>query len=151
MPVQALTNGILMDTLTPHQRSERMGRVRGKDSKPEMKVRQLVHSMGFRYRLHGKGLPGRPDLVFRSRSKVIFVHGCFWHRHANCALARIPKSRHDFWVPKLERNAARDRTNLEKLTSQGWDSLVIWECELRDLSAVAKRVRVFLSGEANKC
>lgn len=100
------------DTLSPQERSERMGRVRNKDTKPEMVVRRLTHSLGYRYRLHGRKLPGRPDMVFAGRKKVIFVHGCFWHRHdeQNCPLTRWPKSRLEFWVPKLEKNKQRDST-----------------------------------------
>jgi len=100
-----------MDTLTPAERSTRMALVRAKDTKPELLVRRLVHGMGYRYRLHRRDLPGKPDLVFPSRGKVIFVHGCFWHRHARCALARLPKSRGDFWLPKLTANAQCDSRN----------------------------------------
>ena len=100
-----------MDTLTPEQRSERMSRVRNKDTKPEMRVRRLVHSLGYRYRLHASHLPGRPDLVFKSRSKVIFVHGCFWHRHEGCPLCRMPKSRLRFWKQKLNANSQSELNN----------------------------------------
>jgi len=136
-----------MDTLTPEQRSERMGRVRGKDTKPEMIVRRLVHGMGFRYRLHRRNLPGSPDLVFLSRKKAIFVHGCFWHRHPDCKLARIPKSRHDFWVPKLEGNRKRDLRNQEALATLGWDYLVVWECQVRDTVDLKEMIRIFLNTE----
>src|SRR5687767_2131660 len=102
-----------------------MARVRGRDTGPEMVVRRLVHGLGYRFRLHGRGLPGRPDLVFRSRSKVIFVHGCFWHRHKDCALARVPKSRLEFWEPKLESNRVRDESNLRALKASGWRVLTI--------------------------
>src|ERR1022692_1921562 len=95
-----------MDTLSPSERSERMGRVKSRDTKPEMKVRKLVHSLGYRYCLHGKDLPGKPDLVFNSRRKIIFVHGCFWHRHRGCARRRMPKSRLEFWRPKLKNNSS---------------------------------------------
>ncbi|HBI46414.1 MAG TPA: very short patch repair endonuclease, partial [Planctomycetales bacterium] len=97
-----------MDSLSPEERSERMSRVRNKDTKPELVVRRLVHSLGYRYRLHSGRLPGRPDIVFAGRKKVVFVHGCFWHRHRGCALCRMPKSRLDFWAPKLEGNRRRD-------------------------------------------
>jgi DNA mismatch endonuclease (patch repair protein) len=135
-----------MDTLTPEQRSERMGRVKGKGSAAELLVRRLVHGMGYRYRLHGKNLPGKPDLVFAGRRKVIFVHGCFWHRHPdpNCALARLPKSRQDFWIPKLEGNRNRDLRNLTNLESLGWAALELWECELRDSTFLANKIRTFL-------
>ena len=99
-----------MDTLTAPERSERMSRVRSKDTKPEMLVRSLVHRMGFRYRLHDRKLPGNPDMVFPGRGKIIFVHGCFWHRHRErCEFTRWPKSRMDFWGPKLEKNRQRDK------------------------------------------
>lgn len=136
-----------MDTLTPSQRSERMSRVKGKGSRAEMTVRRLVHGLGYRYRLHIKGLPGKPDLVFASRRKVIFVHGCFWHRHSDptCHLARLPKSRHEFWIPKLEGNRDRDRRNLAVLAEQGWSVLVVWECELDEPSSVENKIRTFLT------
>lgn len=121
-----------------------MSRVRSKDSKAELAVRRLVHALGFRYRLHGSGIPGRPDLVFRSRRKVIFVHGCFWHRHEGCKLARLPKSRLDFWGPKLERNRERDREVKSKLRAAGWRSLVVWECEVSNADELASRVVGFL-------
>lgn len=136
----------MADTLTPRERSERMSRVRGADTKPEMLVRRLAHAMGYRYRLHGKGLPGKPDLVFSSRRKVIFVHGCFWHRHPDkkCRLARLPKSRLEFWLPKLEGNRQRDEKNQIKLRELGWNAMVIWECQLRDKGALGERIREFL-------
>src|SRR5687768_17294491 len=103
----------MVDTLSKSARSERMSRIGAKDTKPEMAVRRLVHSLGYRYRLHRRSLPGNPDLVFPARRKAIFVHGCFWHRHpdSSCKLARLPKSRGDFWIPKLEANAERDLRN----------------------------------------
>jgi DNA mismatch endonuclease (patch repair protein) len=133
-----------MDTLTPHQRSELMSRVRNKDTSPELRVRRLVHSLGYRYRLYTSQLPGRPDLVFRSRRKVIFVHGCFWHRHEGCALCRTPKSRLRFWKPKLRGNQERDLRNQRKLEEMGWDYMIVWECESRDVSTLVKRIRFFL-------
>lgn len=122
------------DTLSPSERSARMSLVRASNTKPEMIVRHLAHGMGYRYRLHAKSLPGRPDLVFPKRKCVIFVHGCFWHRHADpsCKLARLPKSRLDFWLPKLEQNRTRDDANEQKLHALGWRVLTVWECELRD-------------------
>lgn len=124
-----------------------MARVRGRDTGPEMIVRRMVHGMGYRFRLYGRALPGRPDLVFRSRSKVIFVHGCFWHRHKDCALARVPKSRLDFWQPKLEGNRVRDEHNVRTLKADGWSVLTVWECELSSLEKLAKRVRRFLDAK----
>ncbi len=137
----------MVDSLTMAERSRVMSRVRSKDTKPEMLVRRLTHGMGYRYRLHDKKLPGRPDLVFRRRCKVIFVHGCFWHRHRNCALARLPKSRRDFWTPKLNANRKRDERNLRKLAKTGLSALVIWECEIGDADALARRIRDFLEDE----
>ncbi|MFC4257411.1 very short patch repair endonuclease [Marinobacter lacisalsi] len=139
-----------MDSLTPVERSERMSRVRHKNTKPEMVVRRLVHGMGYRFRLHAKDLPGSPDLVFRSRRSVIFVHGCFWHRHSGCRLARLPKSRTTFWSQKLEENQQRDRRNQEELRELGWSVLVVWECELRDLEGVGRKLKGFLNNETGK-
>jgi DNA mismatch endonuclease (patch repair protein) len=101
-----------MDTLSPQEHSERMARVRAKDTGPELVVRRIVHGLGFRYRLHADGLPGKPDLVFPRLRRLIFVHGCFWHRHSACALSRLPKSRLEFWGPKLEGNQRRDSQGL---------------------------------------
>lgn len=136
-----------MDTLSPEERSARMAKVRGRDTKPEMVVRRLVHGMGYRYRLHRKDLPGRPDLVFPSRRKVIFVHGCFWHRHqdAACRLSRIPKSRLDFWLPKFDTNRKRDEENLALLAEMGWSALVVWECQLKDAGSLQARIGEFLA------
>ena len=118
------------DTLTKDQRSLVMSRVRSKDTVPEMRVRRVAHRMGYRYRLHRKHLPGCPDMVFPGRGAIVFVHGCFFHRHQGCALARIPKSRQDFWVPKLTRNAERDAEKVAALKALGWRVLVVWECEV---------------------
>ncbi|SHJ18902.1 very short patch repair endonuclease [Wenxinia saemankumensis] len=135
-----------MDILTPEQRSERMSRVRGRDTKPEMLVRRLAHSMGYRYRLHRRDLPGSPDLVFPSRRKVILVHGCFWHRHLDpdCKLARLPKSKLDFWGPKLETNRERDERNIVLLGELGWDVLIIWECQTKNREKLQARIGEFL-------
>lgn len=135
-----------MDTMSPAERSERMSRVRGKGSKAELHVRALVHRMGYRYRLHGAKLPGKPDLVFAGRRKVIFVHGCFWHRHPDpaCKLARMPKSRQDFWAPKLEGNRARDLRQIAELQALGWSVLEIWECQLQNTSSLGNKIRTFL-------
>jgi DNA mismatch endonuclease Vsr len=136
-----------MDTLTKEERSEIMGRVHSKDTRPEMVVRRLVHSLGYRYRLHRKGLPGKPDMAFPGRKKVIFIHGCFWHRHEGCALARMPKSRVDFWNQKLEGNKARDQRNVQLLRDAGWGVLTVWECQLRDAAALQATIVAFLEGE----
>ena len=133
-----------MDTLTSRQRSARMALVRAKHTKPELHVRRLVHGLGYRYRLHRRDLPGTPDMVFPARGKVIMVHGCFWHRHARCALARLPKSRRDFWVPKLVANARRDARDARTLRRSGWGVMTIWECQLSDATVLTRRIRRFL-------
>lgn len=126
-----------------------MSLIRAKDTKPEMAVRRLVHSLGYRYRLHRRGLAGCPDLVFSVRRKVIFVHGCFWHRHpdSTCNLARLPKSREEFWIPKLESNAARDSKNELALKADGWDVLIIWECETKDQALLKRKIQAFFNDE----
>jgi DNA mismatch endonuclease (patch repair protein) len=136
----------MADTLTQKERSERMALIHGKNTKPEMKVRNLIHGLGYRYRLHGPLILGKPDLVFAGRKKVIFVHGCFWHRHpdSSCKLARMPKSRLEFWAPKLENNRLRDERVGKELADHGWQSLTIWECQLVDIAAVSEQVRSFL-------
>jgi len=140
----------MTDTLTRAERSERMSRVRGKDTKPEMAVRRLVHGMGFRYRLHRRDLPGIPDLVFPRLKKVIFIHGCFWHRHSDpyCKLARLPKSRIDFWKPKLEANRRRDIKNKRNLIRLGWEVLVVWECEIGNKEHIENIIQGFLESKA---
>lgn len=125
-----------------------MGLVKSKDTKPEIAVRRLIHHMGYRYRLHARDLPGSPDIVFRKKKKVIFVHGCFWHLHKNCKLTRTPKTRTDFWQKKLRENALRDVRNQKLLADAGWDIMVIWECELAGkvkLGAVERRISEFLA------
>ena len=133
----------MADWMTPEQRTRVMQAIRGKDTAPEMAVRRLVHSLGYRYRLHKKGLPGRPDLVFGPRKKVIFVHGCFWHAH-HCRNGRAPSSRQDYWLPKLKRNKERDAENKADLEAQGWRVLTIWECEIKDTGSVVRMIRDFL-------
>jgi DNA mismatch endonuclease (patch repair protein) len=137
----------VVDSLSPKERSEIMARVRSKDTRPEMRVRKLAFALGYRYRLHDKKLPGCPDLVFGPQRKVIFVHGCFWHRHARCALARLPKSRLDFWIPKLEGNKLRDQRNKRALARRGWKVLTIWECQLGDLGQLSARIGRFLDAK----
>ena len=132
------------DTLSPVQRSELMSRVRSKDTKPEMRVRRMVHAMGYRYRLHHGKLPGCPDMVFPERRKIIFVHGCFWHRHEDCRRNRTPKSRREFWDAKLEKNRLRDLENQSKLRALGWDVLVVWECETEEAAGLPGRIMSFL-------
>jgi DNA mismatch endonuclease, patch repair protein len=127
-----------------NRRSENMRRIRSADMKPEMVVRQLVYKMGFRYRLHRKELPGKPDIVFAGRRKIIFVHGCFWHQHPECREGRLPGSNAGYWQPKLARNVERDGQALAALKSCGWSVLVIWECETKDVALLEQRLRNFL-------
>jgi len=132
---------------TDPARSAQMALVRSRDTKPEMRVRRALHAEGLRYRLHDRRLPGSPDLVFPSRGVVLFVHGCFWHRHEGCAATRLPKSRLEFWEPKLMANVARDQRQREALEALGWTVLVIWECETKDLGSLAALTRRILSTE----
>lgn len=117
-----------------------MSRVRGKDTTPEMTVRKIAHRLGLRFRLHAKRLPGCPDLVFAKHKTIVFVHGCFWHRHT-CRRATTPKTHTDFWISKFERNQERDRKNINLLRDQGWKVLVVWECETHHREAVEMRLR----------
>ena len=121
-----------------------MRRIKSTDMKPEMIVRRLLHGAGYRYRLHSHALPGRPDIVFQKRRKIVFVHGCFWHQHPECKLAHRPKSNLDYWKPKLLMNRKRDRKNLRALQSSGWSVIVLWECELGDEVQLFRRLKVFL-------
>jgi DNA mismatch endonuclease, patch repair protein len=120
-----------------------MQAVKTKDTGPEIAVRRLLHRLGYRYRLHRKDLPGRPDIVFPGRKKAIFVHGCFWHAH-DCAKGRAPKSRLEYWGPKLARNVARDAENVAALRTLGWTILTVWQCELHETKALERRLRTFL-------
>lgn len=117
-----------------------MRRVRSTDTTPERKVRSLLHRLGFRFRLHRKDLPGKPDIVFPKYSAVVFVHGCFWHRHPGCPHATTPATRQDYWLPKFKRTMERDRRNQRELRRRGWNVIVVWECELRDLDQLAHRL-----------
>lgn len=134
----------MADVLTPTQRSRCMAAIRGRDTNPELFVRRLVYSMGYRYRLNVRELPGRPDLVFRAKKKAIFVHGCFWHRHSCAAGQVMPKTRRDFWRTKLTNNSSRDLRNLRALNADGWQCLVLWECELRDEKVAGRAIKRFL-------
>jgi DNA mismatch endonuclease (patch repair protein) len=124
--------------------TERMRRIRKRNSKPELIVRRLVHGMGFRYRLHWNGLPGTPDVVLPRHRKVILVHGCFWHRHDCPDGTKLPRSKPDYWGPKLERNRWRDAVNIGRLREMGWEVLVVWECEMRDQQDLVRRLTQFL-------
>ena len=135
-----------MDTLSTSQRSRIMARVRSEDTGPEMLVRRTVHSLGYRFRLHRRDLPGKPDLVFPSRCKVIFVHGCFWHQHRCKRGNRVPSTRREYWVPKLRRNVSRDRRVVRELRKLGWEVLKVWECQTKPqkLPTLIRRLVKFL-------
>lgn len=135
----------MSDIYSKEKRSEVMAAVKGRNTGPERQVRRLVHAMGFRFRLHRRDLPGSPDLVFPRFRKVVFVHGCFWHRHADCRRATLPTSNQETWKRKFERNVERDAENIRSLNAYGWTVLVIWECELRNPEKVATRIRTFLT------
>jgi DNA mismatch endonuclease, patch repair protein len=132
-----------MDNLTPEERSKQMSLIRSKDTKPELLVRRLVHALGYRYRLHRVDLPGKPDIVFSSKRKVIFVHGCFWHGH-KCRLGRVPKSSIDYWTNKISTNQNRDKRNVQLLRGLGWKCLIVWECRLSQERNLADRITRFL-------
>lgn len=134
----------MTDKLSPKRRSANMRNIRSKHTSPEMAVRRLVHGMGFRYRLHVPALPGKPDLVFPALRKIIEVCGCFWHQHEGCIEGRIPKSRIEYWKPKLSRNIKRDRDNEKRLKKLGWKVLVLWECDLIQPDRALGSIRRFL-------
>ena len=133
----------MTDIYDQRKRSEIMGRVRDKDTKPENRVRKIAHGLGYRFRLYDDGLPGKPDLVFPQHRKVIFVHGCFWHGHKNCRKARRPTTNTVFWDHKLSRNIERDRRNVAALEEAGWKCLIIWECETGDRDLVEQMMQRF--------
>lgn len=122
-----------------------MARVKSKNTKPELAVRRTVYHLGYRYRLHPRDLPGSPDVVFRARKKVIFVHGCFWHRHHGCRKTTTPKTRAAFWRAKFKENVVRDERNMQALRAAGWASLVIWECQTLHLADLERRIVIFMN------
>lgn len=134
----------MADRLSPEARSAAMRAVKGRDTKPEMTVRRMLHGMGYRYRVQARGVPGRPDLAFTRRRRAVFVHGCFWHGHDCPRGVRVPKTNADFWRAKIARNRARDAEVAAKLAAIGWNALTIWECGLRDAGAVEAELRAFL-------
>ena len=137
---------LMVDVLTPQQRSFNMSRIRSRDTRPEMIVRSIVHRMGFRYRLHKKDLPGKPDLVLVRQHRIIYVHGCFFHMH-NCRYGRVkPATNVEFWRAKRESNRARDRRNLRALRRAGWNVQIIWECETRNTARLTNKLEHFLNG-----
>ena len=134
----------MTDKISEKARSWNMSRIRSRDTKPEIAVRRLLHSAGYRFRVDDRTLPGRPDVVFSRRKAVIFVHGCFWHQHKGCIDCSRPDSNRSYWEPKLLRNVLRDEENLKRLSEMEWRALVIWECETKDLGAVITRCVQFL-------
>ena len=138
-----------MDIVSPERRSAMMSGIHAKNTKPELAVRMVAHRLGYRFRLHRRDLPGTPDLVFPGRRKVVFVNGCFWHRHEGCRLAYVPKSNAAFWASKFESNTKRDLKALAHLTELGWDVHVVWECETKDLDMLAHVLDTFLDGSSH--
>lgn len=135
----------MADRLSPEARSAHMRKIRKTSTKPEMVVRRIAHRLGLRFRLHRRDLPGTPDLVLPKRGAVVMVHGCFWHQHSGCRLARQPKTRLDYWLPKLARNQERDGVARARLEALGWQVHVIWECETRDEALITARMRGLLA------
>lgn len=136
----------MADKISRKRRSENMRRIRSKGMRPELTVRRLVHSLGYRYRLHVPRLPGKPDLVFPRLKKIIEVRGCFWHQHGRrCIDSHIPKSRIDYWMPKLQTNRQRDNQNIKKLRALGWNVFVVWECQVRNADVLRQNITKFLS------
>lgn len=129
-----------MDSLSPEHRSWNMSRIRSKDTRPEKKVRSLLHGLGYRFRIHRKDLPGNPDIVLPKKKTIVLVHGCFWHRHSGCKYAYTPKSRVEFWQVKFKQNVTRDKQVQKELKDIGWTVLTVWECETRDLDALAVKL-----------
>ncbi len=134
-----------MDKISKSRRRANMRAIKSKNTSPELAVRRLAYSLGYRFRLHKKDLPGKPDLVFPARRKVIFVHGCFWHQHIHCADSHIPRSNFSYWEPKLKNNKKRDAKNKRALKALQWDYHVIWECETGNTVRLSQRLKKFLS------
>jgi DNA mismatch endonuclease (patch repair protein) len=136
-----------MDVLTPEQRQRCMASISGKNTKPELIVRKLLYSLGYRYRLHYANLPGKPDLVFPGKRKVILIHGCFWHRHDCKKGNSMPSKSSEFWRKKLADNASRDNRNISELKKLGWEVLVIWECQIKDLQSLVINLHYYLQAK----
>jgi len=126
-----------VDTFPPEKRSDIMRRVHSTDTTPERKMRSLLHKLGYRFRIHRLDLPGKPDIILPKRRTVVFVHGCFWHRHQGCPRTTTPASRQEYWLPKFKRTVDRDKKNQEELRQQGWNVVVVWECETKDMQKLA--------------
>lgn len=141
----------MADTVTKEQHSRNMSLIRSKETKPEVFVRSVLHSLGFRFRKNVKTLPGKPDIVLPKHKTIIFVHGCFWHQHKGCRQATIPKSNIDYWVPKLKGNVKRDKQHKMDLESQNWTVAVIWECETKKADALMEKLKTIFPGiDSNK-
>ncbi|MBK5290726.1 MAG: DNA mismatch endonuclease Vsr [Acidobacteriia bacterium] len=137
------------DIYSPEKRSEIMSRVRSSDTGPELRVRKLLHALGFRYRLHSDSLPGKPDIVLSKHKKIIMVHGCFWHQHKNCPRASLPVTRLEWWRAKLRRNQARDQIVARQLRDLGWSVGVIWECQTKNVKRLQLRLLRFVGMTGN--
>lgn len=135
-----------MDHLSPQMRSWNMSRIRSRDTQPEKLVRSILHRMGYRFRLHRRDLPGSPDIVMPKHSTIVLVHGCYWHRHPACRLATTPKTNSDFWEAKFQRTVARDQQQLDQLRRLGWNVIIVWECETKDVPALAARLSIAIAG-----
>jgi len=133
-----------MDVFNKEKRSRIMGKVNGKNTKPELLVRSMLHKMGYRFRLYRRDLPGNPDIILPKFKKVIFVHGCFWHGHENCTRSKRPTTNREFWNDKLNKNISRDKQNIEKLDDKGWESLIIWTCETKNREYLKQKLEAFL-------
>ncbi|AVA21301.1 DNA mismatch endonuclease Vsr [Rhizobium sp. NXC24] len=147
----------MVDFLTPEERSKRMSRIKSRDTVPEVALRKALHALGFRFRLGSRRLPGKPDIVLPKYKSVVFVHGCFWHRHEDCKVATTPKSNTEFWLDKFERNVQRDLRVADELSRLGWQVNIVWECELSSMKAIgeaaasiARAVKGATDGEQSK-
>lgn len=137
----------MVDTISKQHRSWNMSRIRSKNTRPELKVRSAIHREGYRYSLHNRKLPGKPDLVLKKYKAVVFIHGCFWHHHKGCKRANLPKSNRQYWLPKIDRNVGRDKENRKTLKKMGWKVIIIWECQTKNLE---KMLEIFRNELKNK-
>ena len=133
-----------MDVFDKEKRSRVMSKIKDKNTKPEVLVRSVLHRMGYRFRLHGKDLPGKPDIILPKYKKVIFVHGCFWHGHEGCDKSKRPSANREFWDKKLDKNINRDQKNIAELNKYGWETLIIWTCETKDIQTLKQKLTTFL-------
>jgi DNA mismatch endonuclease (patch repair protein) len=140
----------MTDIVSKEARSRMMSGIKGKNTKPEILVRSMLHKMGYRFRLHMNNLPGKPDIVLPKYHTVVFVHGCFWHRHSGCKYAYIPKSRSDFWNEKFFKNIERDKVNREKLQKAGWVVLTVWECETKNVDLLSMTLEMLMPFKGNE-